>query len=144
MAHPGGLLGRKIDEELALLRLQLRLSELGDPRPLDPAAEVLRHQLHPIADPERRHAELEDPRVDLGTILGVDRGGPARENKRERVLRTNGLGRDRVADELRVDAALAHAARDQLRVLPAEIQNQHRPLFGRGFLGRERNDLTHP
>ena len=33
-------------------------------------------------------------------------------------------------DELRVDPRLAHAARDQLRVLPAEVDHQHRPLLG--------------
>ena len=34
-----------------------------------------------------------------------------------------------MTDELGVDAALAHAARDQLRVLPSEIEYEHRPLL---------------
>ena len=46
-------------------------------------------------------------------------------------------------DELRVDAALAHAPRDQLRVLPAEIQNEHRPLLRPGLADRKRDDLPH-
>ena len=33
-------------------------------RAVDAAAELLRHQLHAVADAERRHAELEDRRVD--------------------------------------------------------------------------------
>jgi hypothetical protein len=33
-----------------------------------------------------------------------------------------------VADELRVDAALAHPARDQLRVLPPEVEDEHRAV----------------
>ena len=41
------------------------------------------------------------------------------------------------ADELRVDAALAHAARDQLRVLAAEVDHQHRPVLH----GRELDDV---
>ena len=44
------------------------------------------------------------------------------------------LGRDRVADELRVDPALAHAARDQLRVLTTEIENEDRPVLPGGEL----------
>ena len=42
------------------------------------------------------------------------------------------LGGDRVRDELRVDARLAHAPRDQLRVLAAEVDDEHRPLLRRG------------
>jgi len=34
-----------------------------------------------------------------------------------------------VADELGVDAALADAPRDQLRVLPAEVEDENRPLL---------------
>jgi hypothetical protein len=34
-----------------------------------------------------------------------------------------------VADELGVDAALADAARDQLRVLPPEVEDEDRPVL---------------
>ena len=51
--------------------------------------------------------------------------------RRERISaaglrRAHLLGRRAVRDELRVDARLAHAARDQLRVLAAEVDDQHR------------------
>jgi hypothetical protein len=36
-----------------------------------------------------------------------------------------------VRDDLRVHARLAHAARDQLRVLPPEIYDQDRAIFDR-------------
>jgi hypothetical protein len=42
-----------------------------------------------------------------------------------------------MTDELRVDAALAHASRDQLCVLAAEVEDEDRALL-RGW---ERNDV---
>jgi hypothetical protein len=41
-----------------------------------------------------------------------------------------------VADELRVDAALAYSPRDQLRVLPTEIEDENGPVLA----GRKRYD----
>jgi hypothetical protein len=60
MAHPDDLLLRQALEQLSLLRrVDDGLAELGHPCPLDAAAELLRHQLHAVADAQRRHAELE-------------------------------------------------------------------------------------
>jgi hypothetical protein len=42
-----------------------------------------------------------------------------------------------VTDELRVDAALPHAACDQLRVLTAEVDDQYRPVV----FNRELDDV---
>ena len=39
------------------------------------------------------------------------------------------LGRHVVTDQLRIDAALADAPRNQLRVLPAEIDHEDGPLL---------------
>ena len=142
VAHPADLLRRQVREERALVRHELGLAELRDAGPLDPPAELLGHQLHPVADAERRDPELEDARVDLRRALGVDRGRPAREDERERVAGTQLLGRDAVRHELRVDAALAHAARDQLRVLAAAVENEHRPLFGGRLRRRKRDDVA--
>ena len=117
--------------------------ELGDAGALDFAAELLRHQLHAVADAERRHAELEDARVDARRPVGVHGRRPAAEDDRVRVARADRLGRDRVPHELGIDAALAHAARDQLRVLAAEVEHEHRALL-RELLGRAQcDDLTH-
>jgi len=57
-----------------------------------------------------------------------------------RVPRADLVSGDTVADELGVNAAFAHAPRDQLRVLPAEIENEDRPLFRRPF--RQRQNLS--
>ena len=39
-------------------------------------------------------------------------------------------------DELEVDATLAHPARDQLRVLAAEVDDEHGAFVGLGLLGQ--------
>jgi hypothetical protein len=55
-----------------------------------------------------------------------------------RVARSHLSGRHAVSDELRVHAAFAHAPRNQLRVLPAEIHHQDGPLL-RGPLWQREN-----
>src|SRR5262245_29845312 len=144
MAHPADLVRRQVHEQLAALRCELGLAELGDAGPLDPPAELLRHQLHAVADAERRYPEVEDARIDLRRALRVDRGGPAGEDERERLTRGELIGRDPVRDELRVDAALTHTSRDQLRVLPTAVQNEHRPLLGGRLRRWQREDVAHP
>ena len=143
VTHPADLLRRQVHEQLAALGRELGLAELRDARPLDAPAEVLRHELHAVADAERRDPELEDARIDLRRAIRVDGSRPAREDERQRVARTERLRCDRVRDELRVDAALAHAPRDQLRVLAATVQNEHRPLFC-GRLGASGSGTTSP
>ena len=129
VAHPHRLLGRQVVEELRLRRLELGLAEFGEPRMRDLAAEIARHQLHPVADPERRDAELEDRRVDLRSTVRIHRRGAAGEDERGRAAGGD-LGRaEPVAHELRVHARLADAAGDQLAVLPAEIDDQDRTIL---------------
>jgi hypothetical protein len=144
VAHPADLLGRQALEELAPgLGGELRTAELRRVRALDAAAEVSRHQLHPVADPEHRDAELEDPGIDPGRPLGVDRRRPSGEDERQRPPgRQRGRG-GRVRHELRVHAALAHPSRDQLRVLAAEVDDEDGPLLGRLLGSRKRYDLAH-
>jgi hypothetical protein len=48
-----------------------------------------------------------------------------------------------MSHELRVDAALAHPARDQLRVLAAEIYDEDRPLISRRLADGERDYVAH-
>ncbi len=144
VAHPDGLLRRQVVEELGIRRLEARLPELGDPGPLDCTPEVPRHQLHPVTDPERRHAELEDPGVEVGSIVAVHRGRPAGENEGRGVSPRDLVRGQPVADELRVHARLAHAPRDQLAVLATEVDDE-RPAAPpvSGIRRRERDDLGH-
>ena len=87
MAHPHGLLAREVVEELRLVSLELRLAELGHARALDGAAQVARHELHPVADAERGDPEPEDRGVDLGRPVRVDGGGASGEDERGRTRR---------------------------------------------------------
>jgi hypothetical protein len=48
-----------------------------------------------------------------------------------------------VVDELRVDAAFAHSPRDELRVLPAEVDDEDGALLRCRLRHRERHDLAH-
>ena len=59
--------------------------------------------------------------------------GPPERIERERIPRARLRRRQPVRHELRVHARLAHAPRDQLRVLAAEVEDEHRPLLGRGL-----------
>ena len=140
MRHPDGLFLGRAGEQGRLRRAHSRLAKLGHAGPLDAAAELERHQLHPVTDPERRDPELEDPRVHPGRIVGVDRGRPAAEHERMRISGTHLLGSHRVADELGVDPALTHAPRDQLCVLTTQIEDEDRPLFRSPL--RQAHDLT--
>src|SRR6266540_141796 len=143
VAHPHRLLAGNSLEERAAPRLQRRLAELGHPGAVDAAAELLSHQLHPVADAERGDAELEQLRIDTRRAFRVHRRRAAAQDQRERVARANPIRSNGVPDQLRIDAAFAHPPRDQLRVLPAEVDDEHRPFFGRLLRDRERDDLAH-
>ncbi len=88
------------------------------------AAQCGRHRLHAVADAQYRHAEFEHGVSDTGRVVEIDRlrsAGQHDARRREvanlRVIHVPGIN-------LGVHAALAHAARNQLRVLAAEIENQ--------------------
>ena len=116
-------------EELGIRRLEARLPELGDPGPFDCTPEVPRHQLHPVTDPERGHAELEDPGVEVGSVVAVHRRRPAGQNECRGVSPRDLVCGQPVADELRVHARFPNAPRDQLAVLAAEIDDEHRTFL---------------
>ena len=90
----------------------------------DPAAKLRAHRLHAVTDAEDRHAEPED---DLG---GARRGGL---RQRGWAARQDDPARGEIADpvfgnrermDLAIDPALAHATRDELCDLAAEIEDQ--------------------
>jgi hypothetical protein len=142
VAHPRRLLLGEARGERPL-EAHARLAELPGAG-LDAAAEVLRHQLHPVADAEHRHPELVQAGVDVRGVLRIDRGRSAGEDHRGRVLRPQRVGGRPVADELRIDTRLADAAGDQLRVLAAEVDDEHGPGIRdrQGFRSRERQQLS--
>ena len=124
-------------------RLELGLAELRRSGALDGASEIARHQLHPVTDPERRHAELEDPRIELRGSLAVHGSRAAGEHERSGIPPCDLVCGQPVPDELRVDARLAHAPCDQLAVLAAEVDDENRPLLRRRLRRGKRDDFAH-
>jgi len=119
------------------------LAELGDSCSVDAAAQVLRHQLHAVADAEGGDAELVDSWIDPGRTFRVDGSRAAGKHERKRVARPDVLSADAVADQLRVDAALAYAPRDQLRVLAPKVDDEDGAFLPRRLADRERDYLAH-
>jgi hypothetical protein len=102
--------------------LRIAVLALGGRR--DAAAELRGHGLHAIADAEHRHAEIEHERVcprRLGLVHRLRAAGendPARRKLADqRRIHVPGM-------QLAVDAGLAHAPGNELRVLGAEVEDQ--------------------
>ena len=102
---------------------QLRAAELADLGALDAAAELERDQLHAVADAQHRDAELEQLGLEPRRAVGVHRRRAAGEDQALRLAPPDLLRADVVGQQLGEHAALAHAARDQLRVLPAVVED---------------------
>src|SRR5205807_3735858 len=104
--HPAALLGRQPLQQPPRLRdAQLRTAELADTRALDAPAERERHRLHPVADTEDRHAELEQLRAQPRCFGRVDGCRTAAENESARPARAELLELNRVRQQLAEHAA---------------------------------------
>ena len=124
VGHPAALLRRRAGQQPAGLRdRELRAPELPDLGALDAAAQLAREQLHAVADAEHRNAELEQLALQRWRALLVHRRRPAREDHALRAPAPHLLEADVMRQQLGEHAALAHAAGDQLRVLPAVVEN---------------------
>src|SRR5450756_2542138 len=106
-------------------------TELAEPSARDRAAEGSRHRLEAVADPEHRHPRDEQRRVHRWRTIGVHAGRPTGQDDRGRVLRQHPLDGPRVRHDLGVDPRLTDAARDQLGVLRAEVDDEDRARGGR-------------
>ena len=136
LAHaPGGI------EQLACgLDLDIGAAEFAVVAALDLAAELGRHGHLAVADAEHRHAGIEDRLRRARRALLVHRCRPAGEDHRLRLHRREGRFGLLERHDLGIDALLAHAARDQLRHLAAEIDDQNL-VMRRGHRGRRRGCL---
>ncbi len=126
VAHPALLgLGQAGEQPPALLdERQLGAAELAPLGALDPAAERPDHDLHPVTDAEHRDAELEQLGAQRRRARLVDGGRPAGEDQRARLAQPDPLDVGVVGQQLGEDPALAEPARDQLRVLAAEVEHE--------------------
>ena len=91
----------------------------------DLAAQMVGDQLTAVADAENRQPEGEDLRVDLGRTFGVDALRTAGEDEADGVVFHQLAKRRGAGLDLAVYVCLAHAACDELVILPAKIQNQY-------------------
>src|SRR4051812_12388871 len=130
VAHPRRLLRRLAVQQDRLLRagVHRRAAILAQAGVGDLASECLRHRLEPVADAQHRDVGVEQPGIDLRRAVLVHRGGPAGEDHRRRTAPQKLLDRSVVADDLGVDVRLAHAAGDQLGVLRAVVDHEHRAV----------------
>ena len=128
VAHPHlralALGPQPVEQQAVVENVDKRAAELLVLAQRDAAAQFVAHRLHAVTNAEHRNTEAED---DVGGARGgalSDRGRPARQDDRARSeIADRPLGDSKRVD-LAIDTALAHAARDQLRHLAAEIENQ--------------------
>ncbi len=102
--------------------------ELREPGLLDRATEGPGHGLEAVAHAEHRHPGLEQRGVEGGRTLLVDRRRATGQDHRGGVLREHLGHGHRVRHDLAEAAGLPHPARDQLRVLGAEVDDEHGPV----------------
>src|SRR5215210_8118003 len=122
VAHPRHLLVRRArEEEAMLLYAEVRAAILPYLDGPDLSAQVQRHQLHPVADTQDRHAKLKDPLVHPRRPLTVDAARSSGKDNALRFARRDLLDGRIIGEHLRVDARLTHAPGDQLRVLATEV-----------------------
>lgn len=124
VTHPTDALLRYISKEHGrpVHNLKLRPAVLADRRCLNLAAKFVCHELRTVAYTEDGHAEGKNFLAVRRGILLVDALRAARKDDRLGRERTKLLQRERMRMHLAVDAALAHAACDQLVVLTAKVQ----------------------
>src|SRR5690606_34679781 len=114
------------------LDLELRAPVLAVLRLLDDTAQRMADPLQPVADAEHRHAERQDLRIREGRVGREHARRPAREHDAARLPGPDAVERQVAGVDLAVDAALADPARDELRVLTPEVQDQDAIAVGVG------------
>ena len=106
---------------------------LAVPRGFDLTAQLTAHPLHPVADAQHGHPQLDQAGGNHGGVLGVDRGrttGKDHATQLHAPCRLEGLGRRM---DLAPGARFAHAASNQLGVLGAEIDDEDASRIARHF-----------
>ncbi len=91
---------------------------------LDLTTEQVRHRLLAVAEAQYRRAEPEHARVRPDRTVLIDRGRASGKDDPDRAQRLRVARRDVAAPDFAEDAQLAHAPRDELGVLAAEVQNE--------------------
>ena len=104
----------------------LGLAVLAERGLVDVGAEGVGHGLEAIADAEHGDARLEQLLVDARGAGLEHGGGAAREDDRLRILGQHLVDGHRMGHEFGIDVGLTDAAGDELGVLGAEVDDEHR------------------
>ena len=126
MAVPDFQLVRNAREQFGLARdIQLRRAVFASGRRRHFSTQRMREPLHAVADPQYGNAELQHFGIALRRVLVVHRTRPAGQNDADRLecadfFELRGARQNRGKHLL-----FADASRDQLRVLPAEIEDHN-------------------
>ena len=126
VAHEADLLLCQPAEEHALgVHGHLRAAIFAHRAGGDGAARGPGHELQPVADAENRDAHVEQRRVAPGRALLIHAVRPAGQDDADRLQLADALERGVAGQNDGIDAALAHAAGDQLFVLASEIEDDY-------------------
>jgi len=127
VTHPDDLARREPCKE----RIVDIADELGEPifpivRWLHAAAQAVRHQLHPVADPEDRHPRIKDPFRHAGRAFVVNARWATGQNEPLRIHPADIRRRRIKRHQLGEDAKFTHPPGDQLGRLGAEVDYGNR------------------
>ena len=125
MAHPHDLVVGGAAEQAGVSgHGGLGVPVLAGARATDGAAEGVGHGLEAVADAQDGHAGLENRGIDGGSTLLVHGGRAAGQDDGGGLLGEHVRHAHGVGDDLGVDVGLTHAARDQLGILRAEVDDE--------------------
>jgi hypothetical protein len=128
MAHPyriaAARLPHAVEQGAGFQDLDIRPAEFGRVSALDLAAKLLTQGLLAVADGEDRNAACENFRWRARASRFGNRRRAAGQDHRLRLQPREGFARLRERVDFAVDTRLAHAPRDQLRDLRAEVDDE--------------------
>ncbi len=106
------------------MRANLGITELAHLAALDLAAELRRHGLHAVANPEHRNTQIEHDLRCFRRLILINRIRSAGEDDACRLKGTNIRLAHVPRMQFAIDVSLAHAAGDKLGVLGTEIEDE--------------------
>ena len=110
--------------KIAVYRFHLRIAKLTLITGRNRAAQMMRHELHPVTNTQHRHTQSKNTRIGL-IVRIINRIGAARKNNALWLKCLNFRQRHIIRMQFTIDMRLAHAAGNQLRHLRAKIENQN-------------------
>ncbi len=127
MAHPDRSAGRQAGQQrLVADGTDGGRAVLAPLRRSHPTAELMGHQLDAVADAQDRDPSLPQPRVGLRRVGVVDRCRSAGQDDAHRPAPLDLVPRRVMGEQHRIDVQLPDPPRDELGVLPAEVEHDDR------------------